>query len=149
MLGFRFSIGIHIAFRHWKSGEILVKDFHTATVTQRNHHTTRFYRPHLLDALAENLPQDILHFHKRLLNVEVRPEGASLDFEDGERFEADLVVGADGIKSVSHCRPLVISNQTKLMLYRLSARATFPSSSYSSQDRSGFVACFQSLAWTI
>ena len=93
-----------------------MKDLHTATVTQRNHHTTRFYRPHLLDALAENLPKEILHFRKRLLNVEVHPEGALLNFEDGERFEADLVVGADGIESVSHRLPLLIFKPTKSTL---------------------------------
>lgn len=72
-------------------------------MTNPLHHTARFYRPHLLAALVENTNPEIvtLHLRKRLQKYDVREEDVLLRFEDGEEFKADLVVGSDGIKSVS------------------------------------------------
>lgn len=86
--------------RHWKTGEVLVRDEHSPSVTQRIHHTARYYRPHLQQALADNIPSDTIHLNKRLIKLEVDSDGVLLTFEDGSSYPADLVIGADGINSV-------------------------------------------------
>lgn len=88
---------------HWKTFEVLTKDTFGPGVTNPLHHTARFYRPHLLASLVENTHPEIVHLHlkKRLVNFDVGKENATLRFQDGEEFKADLVIGADGLKSVS------------------------------------------------
>ncbi|KAF9072808.1 FAD/NAD-P-binding domain-containing protein [Rhodocollybia butyracea] len=101
-IAFRSEHGYPMVYRHWKTNEILVKDEHSPSVYHRRHHTARYFRPHLQQALAENVPPDNLHLGKHLVNVTIRHEtddGAVLDFEDGSQYSADLVIAADGISS--------------------------------------------------
>ena len=59
-------------------------------------------RPAYLDALVKHLPPNITHFHKRCTSVvpsTASPTGNVVHFSDGTTYEADVVIGADGIKS--------------------------------------------------
>ncbi|KDR85599.1 hypothetical protein GALMADRAFT_373240 [Galerina marginata CBS 339.88] len=60
------------------------------------------YRPAFLDAMAPMLDPSVTHFNKRCIAVE---RGISdrplIRFSDGTTHEADLVIGADGIKSTT------------------------------------------------
>lgn len=58
------------------------------------------YRPTFLDALLPFLNPDRLHLNKKCTHVEPLGSGAyRLSFEDDTTLEADLVIGADGIRS--------------------------------------------------
>lgn len=69
-----------------------------------------FHRAHLLDLLSEGIPKDRIHFGKRLISYEHSPiantngtqpirQEVILHFSDGTSARADVLVGADGIKS--------------------------------------------------
>ncbi|KAF8973500.1 salicylate hydroxylase [Flammula alnicola] len=60
------------------------------------------YRPAFLEALVPLLDPSIIHFNKRATSIEKAPSGRQLlRFADNTTYEADLVIGADGIKSVT------------------------------------------------
>lgn len=58
------------------------------------------HRAKLQKALLEVLPADILHLGKKAVSTQVDEKGATVFFEDNTSVRADIVVGADGIKSV-------------------------------------------------
>lgn len=56
----------------------------------------------LQDALKSRVPLQRIQLKKRLVDLVQQPEGGvMLLFEDGTTAYADLVIGADGIRSVS------------------------------------------------
>ncbi|KPI15115.1 monooxygenase FAD-binding protein [Actinobacteria bacterium OK006] len=63
-------------------------------------HTHLIHRGDFIEALMGVLPEGMLHLGHKLESVEDKGEGAVLTFANGTSVEADLVVGADGIKSV-------------------------------------------------
>ncbi|KAJ3905854.1 FAD/NAD-P-binding domain-containing protein [Lentinula edodes] len=108
-IAFRSDHGFPMVFKHWKTGNVLVKDEHSPFVTERRHHTARYFHPHLQQAIADTIPVDTIHLGKRLVSIHVSlfsedeqqpaSEGVLLTFEDGSEHVADLVVGADGVHS--------------------------------------------------
>jgi salicylate hydroxylase len=62
-------------------------------------HTHLIHRGDFIDTLVGVLPQGMVRLGRKLERVEDRGERSVLTFTDGETVEADLVVGADGIKS--------------------------------------------------
>ncbi|OQE28918.1 hypothetical protein PENSTE_c003G08455 [Penicillium steckii] len=60
---------------------------------------TTLRRANFLDALVSLIPPEIVQFGKRLESLVEKSDGVHLQFEDGTRATADLVVGCDGIKS--------------------------------------------------
>ncbi|WP_420036176.1 FAD-dependent oxidoreductase [Streptomyces sp. cg28] len=63
-------------------------------------HTHLIHRGDFIDALLGVLPEGMVHLGHRLESIEDKGERSVLTFADGTTVEADLVVGADGIKSV-------------------------------------------------
>ncbi|KAK0477221.1 salicylate hydroxylase [Armillaria luteobubalina] len=59
------------------------------------------YRPVFLDAVAGLLDPSIIHFNKRCLYVTSMETSTVISFTDGTKHEADVVIGADGIRSVT------------------------------------------------
>lgn len=100
-VGFRGPSNIAMIYRHWKTNEVIGKDEHE-TVTEHLHHTSRYHRAHLHQALLENVPKEIVHLGKKLVAAEVNDEGVTLNFKDGTSATADILLGADGLRSVSH-----------------------------------------------
>lgn len=86
--------------RHFKTGDVLSIDYNH-NVPDRRHQFARMHRASLQKALLKNLPPSILHTGKKVSTVRTNDDGATVDFEDGTSVTADLVIGADGIKSVS------------------------------------------------
>jgi salicylate hydroxylase len=58
-----------------------------------------FHRADLLDALASGLDRDAVHLGHRLTGVEEHDDHVALAFANGARVEAELVIGADGVRS--------------------------------------------------
>lgn len=77
-------------------------------------------RASFLDALVHFVDPTTVHFHKRCVSVGVSATNPSLSvihFADGSTHEADVVIGADGIKSSTRTaiigdmrKPAVFSN---------------------------------------
>lgn len=62
--------------------------------------THLIHRRDFIDALIGVLPEGMVRFGYKLDSIEDKGETSVLTFANGETVEADLVVGADGIKSV-------------------------------------------------
>lgn len=76
------------------------------------------HRPAYLDALVKHLPPGIAQFNKRCVRIEAsqsNTERSVLHFSDGTSDVADIVIGADGIKST--IRSAVTDNPDKLPVF--------------------------------
>jgi salicylate hydroxylase len=62
-------------------------------------HTYLIHRRDFIEALLSVLPEGMVHLGHRLESIEDQGGRSVLTFANGETAEADLVVGADGIKS--------------------------------------------------
>ncbi len=62
--------------------------------------TQLIHRGDFIDALLGVLPEGMVRLGHKLETVEDKGDGSVLTFTNGERVEAELVIGADGIKSV-------------------------------------------------
>jgi salicylate hydroxylase len=59
-------------------------------------------RTRLQAALISKVPQGVIQLNKKLVSIEdVEAQGVRLTFEDGTETVADLLIGGDGIRSVS------------------------------------------------
>jgi salicylate hydroxylase len=88
-------------YRHWKTNEIIDGDIHE-NVSGYLHRTARYHRGHLHQALLENVPRDIIHLGKKLVSATADPQnGVKLEFRNGTTATADILIGADGLRSVS------------------------------------------------
>lgn len=85
--------------RHWKSNQVISVDTHT-NVRDRRHQTTRFHRGHLHAALLAHVSKHSIHLNKRVVRAEANEKEAALFFEDGTEAHGDILIAADGIRSV-------------------------------------------------
>ncbi|KAL1858818.1 hypothetical protein Daus18300_009816 [Diaporthe australafricana] len=102
LLGVADKVTGHIKVDHQHrdgvTGEILYA--YPPYVGERRYHDTRVRRTVLQDALKSRVPSHIIKLKKRLADLVQQPEGGVvLVFEDGTSAYADLVIGADGIRS--------------------------------------------------
>jgi len=75
------------------------------------------HRGHLHDVIHRALPSVTVRFGAAATKVEVLPDGVRVQTENGASFEADLLVGADGIRSQVR-RQLFGDIQPRYMGYR-------------------------------
>ncbi|KAK3899284.1 hypothetical protein C8A05DRAFT_37106 [Staphylotrichum tortipilum] len=86
--------------RNGRTGELLVAEFNPYDVP-RHHQTCRLVRAKLQSALLKGVSQTRIHVNKKLVGIEhLRDSRVNLIFEDGFTDVVDLVIGADGIRSV-------------------------------------------------
>ncbi|KAI0070639.1 FAD/NAD(P)-binding domain-containing protein [Panus rudis PR-1116 ss-1] len=74
-------------------------DFHSHVMPYGHH---QFHRAHFLNVFVNALPQGIAHLGKRLISYSSSPSSSevTLHFSDGSTATCDVLVGADGVKSV-------------------------------------------------
>jgi 2-polyprenyl-6-methoxyphenol hydroxylase-like FAD-dependent oxidoreductase len=59
------------------------------------------HRAKLQQALLKRISRHIIHLGRKAESVKaIRAEGVTVNFTDGTSIKADVVIGADGIKSV-------------------------------------------------
>jgi len=80
------------------TGEPIMKDTWPEFGGQTQTHL--IHRGDFIDALLSVLPQGMVHLGHKLETIEDKGGRSVLTFTNGKTVEADLVVGADGIKSV-------------------------------------------------
>jgi salicylate hydroxylase len=86
--------------RNMQTGEFLeLNDRYKAAARYGAPYYT-FHRADLLDALASGLDRSAIHLAHRLTGLEERGDRIVLAFANGARVEAEIVIGADGVRSV-------------------------------------------------
>ena len=86
--------------RNMQTGQFLeFNDRHKAAARYGAPYYT-FHRADLLDALASGLDHSAIHLGHRLTGLEERSDRVGLAFANGTQVEAEIVIGADGVRSV-------------------------------------------------
>jgi salicylate hydroxylase len=86
--------------RNMQTGEFLeLNDRHKAAAHYGAPYYT-FHRADLLDALANGLDHSAIHLGHRLTGIEERSDRILLAFANGTEVEAEIVIAADGVRSV-------------------------------------------------
>ncbi len=88
-------------FRRWQDGTVLsAQDLTAKSARLYGEHTYTVHRADLLDVIKRAVPAEAVRLGKRLDGFSASEAGVRLEFADGERAWADVLVGADGIHSV-------------------------------------------------
>jgi 2-polyprenyl-6-methoxyphenol hydroxylase-like FAD-dependent oxidoreductase len=82
------------------------------------------HRGDLHDALLSVVPPDAIFLNKKLLSFTAKENKTTLEFADGSKADADLVIGADGVHS--RVRELLLGPEKPLNRGRVAYRAVFP-----------------------
>src|SRR5258705_10616737 len=90
------------------------------------------HRGDLHEALVSVLPAGIIHAGKKLVGLDERGSRVTLTFEDGDRAEADVVIGADGVHSI--VRDTIVGPDAPIHKGRIAYRAVFPSALMGGRD---------------
>ncbi len=101
-----------IQMRRWDTGDVLMRTGLGAECKAM--YGAPYYTIHRADlheCLRGLVPEDALHLGRRCVAVEEHADGVELRFEDGSTVVADLVVGADGIRSA--VRDVLVSDQPR------------------------------------
>src|SRR5699024_10859960 len=89
-----------LVFRDGRDGRVLGR-----VLSRQEYHDRAgapYYGVHRADLqlmLKEALGEDALHLNKQCVRVDDGEDSAVLHFADGDSVEADLVIGADGVRS--------------------------------------------------
>lgn len=98
-----------INHRHWRTGEILTNAL--SPHTPRHMQEGRISRIALHDLLMREVPDGVMNYSSHVLRVDTNEAGGmKIVFEDGRVEEADLVVAADGLYSVSTPETLTLKS---------------------------------------
>lgn len=102
---FRPSDGHTVQHRNSRTGDLLAKGHAPKDRdTVPNHTSCRMVRPKLQGALLKEVDQARIQTSRKLVRVERVTGKLRIIFDDGFQDEVDLLVGADGIRSVSFIR---------------------------------------------
>lgn len=83
------------------------------------------HRADLHAAIADIVPSGVVHLGMKLAAIDQDNDGVDLRFEDGSRFRADAVIGADGVHSL--VRETLLGPEKPRFTGRVAYRTTFPS----------------------
>jgi salicylate hydroxylase/6-hydroxynicotinate 3-monooxygenase len=113
--------------RQWDTGEVTWERMLGDTVEQK-YGAPYFYmhRGDLHAALADLVPDDIVHRNRKLVGLEETADGVTLAFADGSSANAGIVIGADGVHSV--VREILLGAEKPRFTGRVAYRTTFPAS---------------------
>jgi salicylate hydroxylase len=87
--------------RAWDTGDVVSKIFRKG-IYQKEFGAPylSMHRADLVDMLRRQLPASVFRLGMRCVGVETGDTGAKASFADGTIVDADLIVGADGIRSI-------------------------------------------------
>jgi len=111
--------------RKWDTGEVML-DYPLGKDAER-----RYGAPYLMvhrgdfnALLIDAVRPETLHFGKRLIDLDWTGKSVKLLFEDGTRTEADIVIGADGVRS--RCREVLVGLEMPKYVGAVAYRSIFP-----------------------
>ncbi|KAF5000795.1 hypothetical protein FGRMN_1402 [Fusarium graminum] len=97
---FRSPDGISGQHRNGRTGEVIDQSYHPQDLPIHRR-SGRQRRSKLQRALLEEVDQSKIKLSKKLVGIEKLPSGRILtSFDDGHSYEVDLLIAADGIRSV-------------------------------------------------
>ncbi|KAF9192280.1 hypothetical protein BGZ51_005849 [Haplosporangium sp. Z 767] len=74
-------------------------DYHSGRKEKTGYELLLFPRPKLYEIMLEQVPAERLHFSKKVLSMEQKPEGVMIRCADNTTYRGDILVGADGAYS--------------------------------------------------
>ncbi|KAJ7894048.1 hypothetical protein B0H13DRAFT_2526053 [Mycena leptocephala] len=93
-----------------------VYDYNNSSDFAPNETGIAIYRPTFLEAVLPLVDPKTTHFHKRCTSISTSASGVHcLHFADGTQYEAELVIGADGIKSTT--RGAVVGTENNVLQF--------------------------------
>jgi len=103
-LGDKIAAVAHISpgiyTRNMLTGEFLEFNDRIKTAARYGAPYYTFHRADLLDAIGSEIDRGAVHLGHRLTGLEERDDRVVLAFDNGEKVEAEFVIGADGVRSV-------------------------------------------------
>lgn len=109
------------------SGDVLNEmAFDPATETRFDGPFVNIHRADLHRLLVSRLTPNTIRFSHHLAGLEDASDGVRLSFVNGATAEADIVIGADGIRSI--VREAILGRETPRYVGKVALRAVFPSS---------------------
>ncbi|KAF7520569.1 hypothetical protein PCG10_009059 [Penicillium crustosum] len=122
---FRSADGHSVQHRNGRTGELLLSNGQKDTPPRHKH--ARALRTVLQRGLLDGVDASLLRLSSRLVEIVELPNGTlSLRFEDGHTDEADLLVGADGVRSVGNIISPSIMRYFKLIFFEVARSFAFP-----------------------
>lgn len=107
---------MNVSFRDGRSG-VVVKQTHPPAHVAPHQAPCRVHRGKLQKALLKEIDQDRIRTGAKLENIERLPSGKlRLIFSNGLTSEVDLLIGADGIRSVSESDGILYSHTADIVL---------------------------------
>lgn len=90
-----------VVYRHWATGD-LIRSFPMGPAYTERYGAEFFgiHRVHLQRILADSWGSDGLYLNSRVQDLEETEDGVRLHFAERDSVTADVVVGADGVRSV-------------------------------------------------
>jgi 6-hydroxynicotinate 3-monooxygenase len=111
--------------RAWDTGEILYElVFDAACETRFDGPFVNIHRADLHQLLQQPLIPGTIRFDHKIAGIDETADGVTLSFENGATTEADLVIGADGIRS--KVREIMLGFEEPRFIGRIAPRAVFP-----------------------
>lgn len=81
------------------------------SAAQPKYRGQRARRTRLQQALIAKVPSNVIKLNKKLVALrDLGSDGVQLRFEDGEEGQVDIVIGADGIRSVCQSWAVQMTN---------------------------------------
>jgi 6-hydroxynicotinate 3-monooxygenase len=122
------DIGLHpdaFVSRKWDTGEVLFElPFDPASEAHYGAAYINVHRGDLHAVLESALAHGTVAFGKKLVHLDQTTSRIRLSFEDGDRAEADLVIGADGLNS--KVREFLLGPEKPRYTGHIAHRAIFP-----------------------
>ncbi|KAK3368639.1 hypothetical protein B0H63DRAFT_515195 [Podospora didyma] len=124
-VAFRNKSGFPMIYRHYQTNEVVSVDTHRGHVDPL-HHTARFYRAHLQQALLKHVDLAQIHLSKSFRSVAARNSEGKLiiTFHDGTTATTDILLGADGIRS--RVRTFLVPTSATAWTGWVAFRSVFP-----------------------
>jgi 6-hydroxynicotinate 3-monooxygenase len=111
--------------RAWNTGETMYKIvFDAASEVRFGGHYLNIHRGDLHAVLEQAVAANTIAFDHRLVGLEERSDGVRLSFANGARVDADVVIGADGIRS--KVREYLLGDEPPRFVGAVAHRAIFP-----------------------